>query len=1564
MSEEDKNSGSADNNPNSDNEDTSLNPEDQIDQKSEIKPKKSFIGKFFTAVKYLFIFLILLVIGIFIFIQTDIFSNLALDIALEKLNESFSEKESVIYAESLNGNLLKGFTLNNGSIKVKGDTLLKFNSLSVKYDILKLLKKEIFTREIILKDPQINLTKIHDRNDSLKWNFEYFLESDTPDEDTTTSEFDWGITAENLTIENGSVRILENKNSDLPIRDIAVRSIDTFSVSEFDMNKLNLNLSAKYFPEDKSVNIKNLNFKTNSPFNLNQFSMQANINYKDTVTELSKMTMVTDRSDIKINQIQLKGMNALEGFDYEGLKHIDTKINIEAHPVNMDDLSFFLPELDFLDSTVSFSLVAEDKYGDLNLKKLDLKSEKSQYYFSGNIKNLHNPESLYFNISGKDIVIDPRDTKILLPGLDIPDYSHLGKISIPSLTYKGEPSKFETDFDINTSAGRTYGNAFMDLTGNEIAYKGDIKTSGVNLGKIFKDKDLEGQISGDFNVDARGFDYKTMSGKLDYKLISTRMYGINISESSGRLKFNRGNVDLDLGIRSNIVNARTKGKINISNPNNISYDLRGTASNLDIQAITKDPSQKSNLTFDFDINGRGTSPDDIAGNFKIDLKPSEFGDIALPVTPINAVINQSGNLRKISIKTNFAEVEADGFFKFTELMDLVIENSGKIASNISDKFFPDSLKVRPVENTGYQVDCNNYYMNYSLNVTDLAPVASFTGNDTIIFNGNLKGSISDSCGLFTFSAGGKINNFEYGDSLIMLKDADLNLFMRDAIGADNLENFYTDITLNSNKVIAAGNSFDSVFTKINFFKNENRVSLTANRDSTIKVFTDFSLKDSAVFLFDSLSLRYHELLLANNSGLEVKYTRADSNNIIDFRKFIVSSLNQRLTVSGFYSTNDSSNLQVNADNIKVYAIQKLINPGADIDTVDLIKGNLRRTVLTYKGMPGDRIITLESNSDVLSIGGTRIGRLDALLDYKDEVLTSDVAFYNINNAGSFKLKGTIPVLNPEKEEYRDTVYYNKVRSESAVNLNAKADNFQLKIFQQLLPYTKDVEGILNGEIRLGGKIAEPVLTGEMNLSKGKVYVTLNKMRYDFEADFSTENENILLKNSKLFVEDDPSRFITTTGYIDLTDLNLTDMDLRMTGDVQAFNKDNGQTELGFSGDLWVGSGSPQLRIKGNSDRIDLTGNLILVRGNLEFNPFVQEAYNIYSDDFEYGVIIDSINYKNENVRRVLRNNTDSIIVIKDLNLNPFEKLLYTERTKNVKYIPKEKSGKFYYDLQITTAENVFLKFIVNERTQQEFFGEIKTNLRIENEENNQMSGRGEVLLGSNCYYKFFRKFDATGKVKFNGPITNPELDIDAVYKGFTSVSTGGTGQQTINEVIIDMNVTGFANNPVLAISLTRDGRKESGSNASSDAISFLLFGKFKDQLSFSESSSFGASLGASVLSNYVTSSIESVLPFLINTDVNYIDSKTGSIAENTDIRFTAAIGGAIIRFGGQIFKGIANTDIIIDYPVNKMLKISGLSNDLILRLERVYDPFSSASTDNSVVSGTRAGALIYYRIKF
>ena len=1564
--------------------DSSLNTEIISDNKNNEnnknnKKKKSLTGTTFKRIfkrifKWIFmfgLFLLLLLIGIFIFIQTDTFDKLALNYILDKVNSSIDTKEtkdSRIYAESLEGNIFKGITLKNGSVRVKSDTLMKFSSIELKYSILPLLRNEISVQEIIIRDPQINLTTVKDKNDSIKWNLSYLLSSDEPDTDTSKSVFDWKITAENLQIENGAVRILENKNSDSPIREIKMRNIDTINFSNLDLSNLNLNLSGKYFPDMKEVEIKKLDFKTNSKFNVNSLTLKANVNETDTITKVTDLHLQTDRSDIVFNEVKMNQLNPFNGLDYETFDGNDTKVDIELRNFNNDDLTFFLPEVNFLDSTIALNFIAEGNYEDLMIEKLDLKLPNSKFSFTGNIKNLDEPDKLYFNITGKDIEIDPRDTKNVVPGLDIPDYTRAGRIIIPSITYVGEPEKFSSDLDARTGAGNVKGNVFFDLTQNEIKYRGDIITSNVNLGTIVNDKKLESSITGDFKVDAVGFDYQKATGKLNYNIRNTKFLGQNISKSGGQLNFNRGNIGLDIDYNSSNVKTRTKGRINISNLKNITYDLKGTVSGLNVASFTKDNTQNSNLSFDFDVKGRGYNPNDLAGEYKIMMKSSTFADFNIPSAPVDVSIGNDGSIKKISVKSDFADLSADGSFDINSLSNAISININKIRNELMSGLHVDSLNsIDAIEtgiqnvNTNFGAICKNFNMQYKITVKDLAPLYSFTGNDTINFKGNINGMVSDSCGVFSLLANADIYKFIYKDSIIFTRDAKANIDITNDINASGLSKFRADIGFDAAKMTVSHFPLDTTKARLRFFNGKNDFLLSSNKDSTVKLFSVGKFADSLNIVFDSLALKYNEFNLTNNKSLIVKYNDNDTSTWIDFKQFTLSNINQRFNVNGIYSLTDSSHIKLTANNVKLLTYEKLINP--DIDTVNAVSGNLRRFELSYNGTFDNPYIKLETNSDVLSIGGTKIGRLDAFINYDNDNMIPDISFNNVSGTGNFKLTGNIPIINPMSSQILDSAEKIEKMKGKEVSLTAKATNFQMKVLQQLLPYTQSLQGILDGKINLVGTFDKPVLTGDMDVSKGKFYVTINKMNYNFNAKLVTENQNLILRDSKMYVQDDPGRYLSTTGFIDFTNLTMNKIDLDISGDVKAFDKNNGQTELGISGDLWVGSGSPKLKILGNADRIDLTGNLLLIKGNLVFDPFAQEAYNVYTDDFTYGLIFDSLKTKDNPKGKIIKQNLDSEIVFVDLNLNPFEKIRYTIDNPDYKRKAIKQGGKFFYNLYVTTQGNVFLKFIVNKRSQQEFFGEIKTDLYIDNRDNYRMSARGVVNLGDNCYYTFFKKFDATGRAIFSGPVTNPELDIKGTYKGYSNTGSGLNGQQSIVDVIINLDVTGYATNPTLDISLNKGSSRETGSNATSDAISYLLFGKFKDQLSFDQSTSLGANIGASYLSNILSSQIENILPWIINTNINYVDSEGGTLAGNADIRFTAAIGDAIVRFGGQIFKGIANTDIIVDYPLNKLLKVESLSNNLFIRVERVYDPFSE-SNDVSNSSGTRAGALIYYKIKY
>ena len=119
--------------------------------------------------------IILILIFIFVFIQTETFNKIALNFAVDKLNESFETNDSEIQIGSLDGNILTGLRINKGVIKVKKDTLLKFEHIDLKYDLWGLLDKQIRLDHLTINSPGINLRMLKDSTGNLIWNFSKHL---------------------------------------------------------------------------------------------------------------------------------------------------------------------------------------------------------------------------------------------------------------------------------------------------------------------------------------------------------------------------------------------------------------------------------------------------------------------------------------------------------------------------------------------------------------------------------------------------------------------------------------------------------------------------------------------------------------------------------------------------------------------------------------------------------------------------------------------------------------------------------------------------------------------------------------------------------------------------------------------------------------------------------------------------------------------------------------------------------------------------------------------------------------------------------------------------------------------------------------------------------------------------------------------------------------------------------------------------------------------------------------------------------------------------------------------
>jgi hypothetical protein len=733
--------------------------------------KKSLFRKLPKIFLYILGSFIILLILILIFIQTPIFNNIVLNYTIKNLNESWKDKESNISAESIEGNILTGIRLNRGALTVKQDTLLSFGYLDVKYDIFGLLKKQIVLDHIELNEPEVNIVKVKGVNDSLLWNFKFLFSTKEEKKDTSVSPFEWGVVAEDFKIHNGTIRIIDSNLVNLNAGKFNFVKMHEFDTKMLLIKNFELDLSVKYFTDSKILDIKNISFITNSDFNLKKLAFDADVDIKDTTTELKNFQLITDRSKLFIKDIFMSRFNPFDEVVYEKFKNNDVRIDLQAENFDFKDLSFFLPQINFLDSTVNLDIKADGKYGDLNIRTLVLKTPGSYYNFSGNIKNLHDPVKMYFNITGKDLVIDPNDSKLLLPGLPIPDYSHVGKV-FANITYKGEATDFSSDFDIKTGFGNASGSGSLNLNTPASYYKGNVKTENLNLGAILKNKELESNLNLTAEVNGSGFDVNTMSAKLNYSINSSRFMEQNIIQSAGVVSIANHNASADLSIVTNNLRSSVKGRINLSNTSDAEYVLQGEARNLDVSVFTKNSRDKSNLNLTFNINGKGTDLNTISGTYKMNIAPSFYSIYNIPATPVDLQIKNNNMNGSVKLVTDFFDFNARGSFNLGQIAEVVQYNIDKVVNEVQRRLQTDSNMTAGFLGSEIQAEkkFSKFNFEYDFITKNMEPLASLIDTAGFKFRGSVSGRINNSDEEFNAYTKFNIWDLNYQDSSYLLNN--------------------------------------------------------------------------------------------------------------------------------------------------------------------------------------------------------------------------------------------------------------------------------------------------------------------------------------------------------------------------------------------------------------------------------------------------------------------------------------------------------------------------------------------------------------------------------------------------------------------------------------------------------------------------------------------------------------------------------------------------------------------------------------------------------------------------
>lgn len=1486
---------------------------------------------------------VLLLVLLFIFIQTDTFNKYLLEYTLKQLNPSINQKDYKLNAESLEGNLLNGIKLMQGSLTLKADTLVAFNYLEVKYDLWGLIDKRITVKELVLSEPIISLSQISS-GDSLVWNYEGLFPKGEPD--TASTLFDWDISCEMLRIENGFIRIAGDSLKPAA-RWMEKRAyMQNFDLMRTDISELNLELSAKYYTDFKSVSIKNLSFNTNSELSARKLQLDVNLNEKDTVTQLWNFELITNRSDIKIYRLFAERFNPLLGVNYEefGNKNIDASIDIKKF--NFDDLTFFLPEINFLDSTVAVKLDAKGKYGDLYAETILVKLPNSVINLKGRIVNLQNPDSLYFEAGGKGLVIYAPDIKTIYTG-EIPDYSHLGFVNA-DINYKGTYRSFYSDFVINTSSGFAEGVFNFDIPGE--IYSGYINTRSLNPGRILKINSLNGNINLTAKFDGRGFEPKKMNMNLAYSMTGSRFGGYDIRKSAGKINANRGSIKLNISHASSMGSANVKGSINISNINDPSYDLKGNVSRLDISGITKSASDKSDLNFAFDINGRGISPEDINGKYNFDVAQSKYGEYLIPQTPINAEVTSSSPNKDVKISTDMFDMNAQGNFKINNLLQTLIFNINKsqeqfIYSSGTEKLFGDSTAV-PSKIVFRSLDNNTadeFNVGYKFVTKDSIKLRELLKPFGVQFNGSVSGDISNTSGKFNLASNLDVINFSYHDTAVVLKNVKTDFVFSNEY-TNSLTGINIELNAQADRISMGSTVIDSIIAIIDMKDQQADVFVKAGMDTTAKVNLRGKLNFAAGNInadLDSVHLKYAGYKVENSGNWILSFEQGEN---IKFEQMDVKSRNSILKINGNVSLKNESDLKIAGTDISITDIADIVNKADTsyvVSTEESIDGKLTKLFINFKGTFENPTILSEITSNTLVYHNTDIGVFTSKIDYTDNIVTADVNFKNADSKGDLQLKGSIPFKNPLNNDSTKALNMSAL----PVDVNLKANNFVLDYFSVLFADISSLRGVMNADLSAKGNASDPALTGSLEIKNGGYLLPLTGMNYSFDMAVSTDNYKLLLDKLKLYNEGDESRHIDFAGSLDFRDLKIKDINVEARGDMVILDTYVEQNELGIYGYILTGSGTPPLKIQGSLDSLFVTGQLLINDARISSVPLDGSGYNGTDDKFIYAErIIDSLKYASDSLFLISLDGYEL--------LNPFEKLKYE--------LPKEKRKHTFVnlDLNVKTVKSVYASIDFNNLTRDRLFGELKADLDIRTIDG-KLQAFGNVDVAGDSYYRFYRDFKLNdSQIKFDGDISDPELKIKGVYASQKNNEQYGT--VTTNEVEVVITVKGSVKKPELTLLLFQDGSEVSGSDAQGDAITYLLFGRYKSELTASErtavASTLGASVGSLYASSYLSEMVRGILPFIVDAQFTYTE---GSVNE-TDVEFISELGDARVKFGGKLLKDIKNFELTIDYPLNRLLNLD-LPETLLLEFVREEKKQTLSTNPNDILT---TEIKILYKIKF
>ncbi|WP_166461109.1 translocation/assembly module TamB domain-containing protein [Flavicella sediminum] len=818
---------------------------------------------------------------------------------------------------------------------------------------------------------------------------------------------------------------------------------------------------------------------------LRELSLEENHNLKITAFK-TDFVYTLSRMDFKNTSLKTEHskINAEIIFHYEGddLKYFNDKVQIHADLkesyISTIDLKKLYKEFNGVE-TFYIKTGFSGTVNNFKLAHLDLFS-KNNLVLNGSyhIKNSALADAT-FSLKGVTNKFSSnydmlKDLFPRLVGTNMPsEFKKIGDFSMEGASLITSDT-IDLDVSIVSSIGEVTTKLLLTEVSkiDEASFNGHIKVTDFDLGLVVNDS-LLGEISLEGDIKGKGFTVANLNAKIkgdvtkhQYKGYTYKNIKINgffkNKHFNGRLKVNDKNLKLDfLGLAD-----FSKAENNFNFKAKVDY-----AKFNQLHLFTKD--SIAILKGDIEMKFKGNKLDDIQGeahfvnsSYTNQNKKFEFKDFN-----IISAIKDSVKIIRIDSK-DIVNGQIRGVFKLSEIQKLTQNAMGSMLSNYvpfpvdKHQFFEFDFKI------------------YNEIVEVFLPQIKF-GTNTI-----LKGKVIDD------------NN----EIKLLFQTPKLSVY-KTILDQVDLQIDNKNPVLNTNLTIKKVATSDYILNEVNllnktlndtlFFRTDFTAGKEGNERFDLSLFYTYNKDQKSVLGVKQAKVRYknEDWFVNPDENAKNKVIFDIEKEEFNFEQFDLASRNQKIHFSGVIKDSTYKDLKVHFDKVSLNDVTPKID---SLSLKGIVNGklNFKQEAGIYKPFG-------VLNIDDFKINNAEQGDLSMHLNAEDSYKK-----YNVN----------IELISDSYKNLEATGTIDLTPKQPIIDLAVKLDAFKLNAFSPLgKNILTKIRGFADGQFKVTGALSNPVMDGELSLSKTGLSIPYLNVDYNFvgKPKITLEKQSFVFNNLEL-----------------------------------------------------------------------------------------------------------------------------------------------------------------------------------------------------------------------------------------------------------------------------------------------------------------------------------------------------------------------------------------------------------------------------------------------------------------